>query len=168
MAAKRAVSQLTGMDPQSFQIRNRESGEPYAVADSGLEMPHVSISHRDGEAIAVATPTGRAGVDLELVETRAPSFSETWFRSSEREMCKGDPRRESQVWAIKEAVLKALGTGMRLNPVDVEVLYISNGSAEIRLYGEASQRHSALGGGELTVDIQDEQTMVIAVAWLAS
>jgi phosphopantetheine--protein transferase-like protein len=105
---------------------------------------------------------------LELVEARAPSFSETWFRSSERTMCKGDPRRESQVWAIKEAVLKALGTGMQLSPRDVEVLNVSKGRAEVRLYNDASQRHAALGAGELTVDIQDEQTMVIAVAWLAS
>jgi phosphopantetheine--protein transferase-like protein len=168
MAAKQAVSELTGLDPQSFAIHNRESGEPYAVASGGEPMPHVSISHRDGEAIAVATPTGRAGVDLELVEARAPSFSETWFRSSERTMCKGDPRRESQVWAIKEAVLKALGTGMQLSPRDVEVLNVSKGRAEVRLYNDASQRHAALGAGELTVDIQDEQTMVIAVAWLAS
>ena len=168
MAAKRAVAQLTGMDPQSFRIENRASGEPYAVGADGSEMPHVSISHRDGEAIAVATNRGRAGVDLEVVESRAPSFSETWFRSSEREMCQGDPRRESQVWAIKEAVLKALGTGMQLNPRDVEVMDIANGHAEIRLYDQARQRHAALGGGDLSVDIQDEQTMVIAVAWLAS
>ena len=64
--------------------------------------------------------------------------------------------------------MKALGTGLQLDPRDVEVLDIANGRAEVRLYGQASQRHAALGGGELSVDIQDEQSMVIAVAWLAS
>ncbi|MEC8192296.1 MAG: SDR family NAD(P)-dependent oxidoreductase [Myxococcota bacterium] len=168
VAAKRALVQLTGMDPQTFRIENRASGEPYAVTLEGVELPHVSISHRDGEAIAIATSAGRAGVDLERIEARAPSFSETWFRVSERAMCQGDPRRESQVWAIKEAVLKALGTGLQLDPRDVEVLNIADGRAEVRLYGQASQRHAALGGGELSVDIQDDQSMVIAVAWLAS
>ena len=168
LAAKRALVQLTGMDPQTFRIENRESGEPYAVTLEGVELPHISISHRDGEAIAVATASGRAGVDLERIEARAPSFAETWFRPSERGMCKGDPLRESQVWAIKESVLKALGTGMQLDPRDVEVLDIANGRADIRLFGEAGQRHAALGGGELSVDVQDEQSMVIAVTWLAS
>ena len=168
MAAKQAVSDLTGLAPTEFRIENRPSGEPYVVTKSGSDAPHVSISHREGQAIAVATRGGRAGIDLELVEARAPSFAETWFRLSEQKMCGGNPRIESQVWAIKEAVLKALGTGLKLDPREVEVLEVANGRASVRLWGEARQRHAALGGGELGVDVEDEQTLVIAVAWLAS
>ncbi|MDG1137163.1 MAG: polyketide synthase dehydratase domain-containing protein, partial [Phycisphaerales bacterium] len=168
VAAKQAVSQLTGLDPASFEIFNRESGEPVVRTSDGSTVPHISISHRDGEAIAVATNTGRAGIDLEVVEARAPSFAETWFRLDERAMCQGDPRRESQVWAIKEAVLKVLGTGLRLDPREVEVLDVSDGHGSVRLWGEVATRHAALGGGELTVDVEDEQTLVIAVAWMAS
>jgi NAD(P)-dependent dehydrogenase (short-subunit alcohol dehydrogenase family)/phosphopantetheinyl transferase/acyl carrier protein/3-hydroxymyristoyl/3-hydroxydecanoyl-(acyl carrier protein) dehydratase len=168
MAAKQAISELTGMRPSEFQIDNRESGEPYVVATGEGDVPHVSISHRDGEAVAVATRTGRAGIDMERVESRAPSFSETWFRMTERNFCQGNPRRESQVWAIKEAVLKVLGTGLRLDPRDVEVLDVADGRASVRLWGGVATRHAALGGGELTVDIEDEQTVVIAVAWMAS
>ena len=105
---------------------------------------------------------------MELVEPRAPSFAETWFRLNERNWCQGDPRRESQVWAIKEAVLKVLGTGLRLDPREVEVLDMSDGRASVRLWGAVATRHAALGGGELSVDIEDEQSMVIAVAWMAS
>jgi phosphopantetheine--protein transferase-like protein len=168
MAAKQAVSDLTGLEPADFRIENRSSGEPFVVTESGEPVPHVSISHRDGQAVAVATRMGRAGIDLEVVEARAPSFAETWFRLSEQKMCNGNPRVESQVWAIKEAVLKALGTGLKLDPREVEVLEVANGRANVRLWGEASQRHAALGGGELGVDVEDEQTLVIAVAWLAS
>ena len=131
-------------------------------------MPHISISHRDGEAIAVATPTGRAGIDMESVEERAASFAETWFRPTERAHCQGDARRESQVWAVKEAVLKVLGTGLRLDPREVEVLSIEDNQVHVRLWGAAQARHAALGGGEIRVDLEDEQTMVIAVAWMAS
>ncbi|MAY80765.1 MAG: hypothetical protein CL930_08260, partial [Deltaproteobacteria bacterium] len=168
LAAKRAVSQLTGLDPLSFEIENSETGEPYVQSANGDAMPRISISHRSGEAIAVATNTGRAGIDLELVEARDPSFAETWFRPSERQLCSGDPRQESTVWAVKEAVLKALGAGMRLDPREVEVLSIRDGHAEVRLWGEVLSRHAALGAGSLTVDIEDDQAMVIAVAWMAS
>ncbi len=167
-AAKEAISRLTGIPPLDFEIDNLESGEPVARHLEGLPMPHVSISHRDGQAVAVATPQGRAGIDLELVEARAPSFAETWFRPNEQRISGGDPRMESQVWAIKEAVLKVLGTGMRLDPRDVEVVDVSAGHATVRLWGEAATCHAALGGGELTIDVQDEQSMVIAVAWMAS
>jgi NAD(P)-dependent dehydrogenase (short-subunit alcohol dehydrogenase family)/phosphopantetheinyl transferase (holo-ACP synthase) len=168
VAAKEAVTKLTGMDPAEFEITNLESGEPIVVSMDGRTMPQISISHREGEAIAVATPSGRAGIDLERVESRAASFSETWFLPSEQKFCGGDARRESQVWAIKEAVLKVLGTGMRLDPREVEVLSIESGQVDVRLWGSARSRHAALGGGEIAVDIEDEQTMVVAVAWMAS
>ena len=103
-------------------------------------MPHISISHRDGEGY----PTGRAGIDMESVEQRLP-FAETWFRPTERAHCQGDARRESQVWAVKEAVLKVLGTGLPRPP--------RGGSAEHRrqpspraIVGAAQARHAALGG----------------------
>ena len=168
VAAKQAVSELTGMDPHSFRIDNLSSGEPVVRRDDDGPVPHISIAHRDGQAIAVATPEGRAGVDLEVVESRAPSFARTWFRETERHLCQGDPRLESQVWAVKEAVLKVLGTGMRLDPREVEVLDVAEGQGSVRLWGDAAERHAALGGGELSVDIEDEQSMVIAVAWMAS
>jgi phosphopantetheine--protein transferase-like protein len=168
LAAKQAVSDLTGLDPLGFEIGNKESGEPFVESLSGEPMPRVSISHRAGEAVAVATRSGRAGIDLEMVEVRDPSFAETWFRPSERRMCGGDSRMESTVWAVKEAVLKAMGTGMRLDPREVEVVSVQQGRAEVRLWGEVLARHAALGGGGLTVDIEDDQTMVIAVAWMAS
>jgi phosphopantetheine--protein transferase-like protein len=168
VAAKQAVAELTGMEPRSFRIENQPSGEPVVRRDGEGPVPHISIAHRDGQAIAVATPTGRAGIDMEVVESRAPSFARTWFRETERHLCSGDPRRESQVWAIKEAVLKVLGTGMRLDPRDVEVLDIAEGHGTVRLWSEAAERHAALGGGELSIDVEDEQSMVIAVAWMAS
>jgi phosphopantetheine--protein transferase-like protein len=168
VAAKRAVSALTGRRPDRFRIQSAASGEPLVLADDGTPMPRVSISHRDGEAMAIATEKGRPGIDLEIVEERHPSFAETWFRPSEREWTAGIASRESQVWAIKEAVLKALGTGMRLDPRDVEVVSVRDETVEVRLWGEVSDRHAALGRGDFTVTIEEQGTMVVAIAWMAS
>ena len=161
-----AVADLTGLDPSQFEIQNLASGAPVVVSLDGRPMPHISISHRDGEAIAIATPSGRAGIDMECVEQRAASFAETWFRPTERAHCQGDARRESQVWAVKEAVLKVLGTGMRLDPREVEVLSMEDNQVHVRLWGAAHAR--CRFGWRNRVDLEDEQTMVIAVAWMAS
>jgi phosphopantetheinyl transferase (holo-ACP synthase) len=57
---------------------------------------------------------------------------------------------------------------MRLSPVDVEVLDLTEGAASVRLWGEAHARHAALGAGELSISIEDGEHMVVAVAWMAS
>ena len=82
---------------------------------------------------------------VERVESRESSFAETWFRPSEQKLCQGDARRESRVWAVKEAVLKVLGTGMRLDPREVEVLGMDENQAEVRLWGSVQARHAAGG-----------------------
>ena len=168
IAAKRAVSALTGRDPQSFQIVNAESGEPMVESIDGEPMPRVSISHRDGEAVAVASSTGRTGIDLEVVESHPPSFAKTWFRTSEQGWAQGDAQKESAVWAVKEAVLKALGMGMALDPREVEVLGIADGQADVRLWGEVLARHASLGGGDLRISVENDRAMVVVIAWMAS
>ena len=165
VAAKRALSLLTGHAPSTFEILNEQSGRPVVRGDDG---PKVSISHRAGEAVAVATSSGHPGIDLEIVQERPASFAQTWFRPEERAWSQGVPRRESQIWAIKEAVLKSLGTGMALSPVDIEVLEVCGDTAQVVLWGDARMRHLAMGGGELKISLEAHGEMVVAVAWMAS
>jgi NAD(P)-dependent dehydrogenase (short-subunit alcohol dehydrogenase family)/phosphopantetheinyl transferase (holo-ACP synthase) len=168
VAAKRAIHALTGEQAADIEILNAPSGKPVVRLLEGGKSPQVSISHRDGYAVAVATPSGHPGIDLEVVEPRPPSFSETWFRSAERALTGGEPRLESQVWAIKEAVLKSLGMGMALSPLDIEVVQLGPRAASVVLWGEARARHGALGGEPLRISLQDHGSMVVAVAWMAS
>ena len=57
-----------------------------------------------------------------------------------------DPAAVTAVWCVKEAVLKALGTGLRLDARLVEVVALRPFRAEVRLYGGAADRAAALGG----------------------
>jgi 4'-phosphopantetheinyl transferase len=146
IAAKRALGALTGAPPDAIRIRNLPSGAP--VADiPGFPGVAVSISHRDGEAVAAAATHGRIGIDLEVVERRDASFGATWFDASERALA-ATPLEETAIWAIKEAVLKALGTGLAMPPAQVRVVALRDGAADVEL-GPEAEKHRA--GAPLSV-----------------
>jgi acyl transferase domain-containing protein/NAD(P)-dependent dehydrogenase (short-subunit alcohol dehydrogenase family)/acyl carrier protein/phosphopantetheinyl transferase len=164
LAAKRALSSLTGVDALRIRVQSAPSGEPIATVP-GHPTVRVSVSHRDGHAVAIAVDSGRIGVDLEGIEVRDPSFQNTWFHSAERDLAGDDPVRQTVLWSIKEAVLKALGTGLALSPHDVIVSSLGHDSATVTLRGEAADTHAAVGGGALTVSwaVADADEVVVSV-----
>ncbi|MEZ4235219.1 MAG: polyketide synthase dehydratase domain-containing protein [Myxococcota bacterium] len=149
IAAKRALSELTGVEPLAIRVWTAASGQPVARVP-GHPSVRVSISHREGRAVAVAVSAGRVGVDLERVEVRPESFGRTWFRDDERDLVV-DPERQTIGWAVKEAVLKWLGTGLRASPHDVRVVEIGEGTARVLLLGASAELHARLGGDALEV-----------------
>ncbi len=166
VAARTAVRELTALPDDAFDVMSHASGAPVVEGPPGV--PRVSISHRDGQAVAVAVDRGRPGIDLERVEARAPAFARTWFRPREQALAGGVPERETRLWAIKEATLKALGTGMAISPRDVEVVALGRRRAAVELHDEAADRHRLLGGGALTISLSLDGELITAGAWLAS
>ena len=129
--------------------------------------PRVSISHSGGRAVALASTSSRVGVDLEQVVERHPAFVQDWFSATERAALGPDAEAITSAWACKEAVLKALGAGMALNPRDIEVLSLSGGLAALRLHGAVSQRAAELSGrapGEPALHVQVRRTAAGVVA----
>ena len=152
LAAKRAVVQLTGLTPSDVRIFSAETGEPLVELPSGQEAVRVTITHREGHAVAVACRNGRIGVDLEKVEQRSASFLSTWYRDAEAQAVGSDPLRQTIAWCAKEAAQKALGLGMAISPRDIEVLSIAgHGEITIRLHGQAKARERELAGGVWSV-----------------
>ncbi|MCA9568129.1 MAG: 4'-phosphopantetheinyl transferase superfamily protein, partial [Myxococcales bacterium] len=150
VAAKRALSALTGVDPLDIRVLTAPSGEPIARVPGERDV-RVSVSHRDGHAVAVAVRGARVGIDLEGVEPRSESFTSQWLSDGERALAGEDAVRTNLVWSAKEAVLKALGTGMAIAPRFVQVTALGDGTVDIALEGPALDRHRELGGGELLV-----------------
>jgi len=148
IAAKRALQRLTGVAPLAMRVHSAPSGEPIAEVP-GHPGARVSVSHRAGHAVAVAVEVGRVGVDIEGVERRPDSFAMAWFDAEERALLGDDPVAQTIAWSAKEAVLKALGTGMALSPHGVRVRAIGGERVEVSLTGDALARHEALGGGSI-------------------
>jgi 4'-phosphopantetheinyl transferase len=163
LAARRAVSALA--PGATFHVEREEGGAPFV---QGVQDISVSITHADGRALALAVRGARAGIDAEVIAHRGAGFVDTWFTDEERALGE-DPATLTRAWAVKEAVLKALGTGMRVHPRDVVVRALREGCAEVRLDGEAATRHAALGGGVLRVRVTTTDALhVVATAILAA
>ncbi len=113
-------------DPTALTIDNAPSGAPFARLE-GERLPWcLSISHRAqlGFAAVETDPALRVGADLELVAKRSGSLLRTFFTEAEQAEVAAAEQAQvaiARIWSAKEAVLKALGLGLRRDTRDIEV-----------------------------------------------
>ncbi|HET6639524.1 MAG TPA: beta-ketoacyl synthase N-terminal-like domain-containing protein [Gemmatimonadota bacterium] len=103
--------------PIEVEIPTGADGAPEVRAPGGLDL-RVSISHKQGRAVAMVAEGVDPGVDLETVEARAPELERAAFTEREREWLSARPEAErdewrARLWAAKEAAAKRRRTGMR-------------------------------------------------------
>jgi len=112
-----------------FSILNDEAGVPYVDRQGQGRLPlSLSISHRgDWGLAAVALVAGACiGADLETTEPRDPALVRQFFSESEADRVAkasgGEVERTvARIWSAKEAVLKAMGLGLRHDTRDIVV-----------------------------------------------
>ena len=116
------------------------------------------------------------GVDIVEIERfseacrRQPRLTDRLFTLAERESLAG---KGMQSWAArfaaKEAVLKALGTGLAgLSWHDIEILNQPSGEPIVVLSPRARQIANTRGKGEVRLSLTHNKTQAIAVAILVS
>jgi len=127
-AAKRLLADWVGVQAlDRIQIIAAEDGAPEAHVDESPIDVSLSISHREGLAVAAIHESGgRIGCDLELVEPRTPRFIEDYFTELERDLVSQTPaplrhRHVALTWSAKESALKLLRTGLRRDTRSIEV-----------------------------------------------
>lgn len=88
----------------------------------------LSISHSHGHALCAlcAEPGTTVGADLEYIEARDPGFTADFFTPAEQVAVAAAPERlrathVTALWSAKEAVLKALREGLRVDTRAVEI-----------------------------------------------
>lgn len=180
LAAKRLLRRLLReergllVDSHTLTVANEPSGAPYVLLE-GQRLPWaISLSHREPWGVcAVSTePGARLGVDLELPLPRDRALVRTFFTEREQERVEAASSGEvdrvvAQVWSIKEAVLKALGLGLRLDTREVEVGQETGERGDgwsgigVRLVGDAA-RH----GGTPQVLFREQPGRALAIALL--
>ena len=110
-----------------FSVLNDEAGVPYVDRRGQGRLPlSLSISHRgDWGLAAIALVSGaRIGADIETVEPRDPALVRQFFSESEADYVAGGgdvDRTVARIWSAKEAVLKAMGLGLRHDTRDIVV-----------------------------------------------
>ena len=110
-----------------LEIGNRDSGEPFlngqqSIADGQWS---ISISHSDGVAFCGVADGMDFGVDIERVEARSDEFINDYFTLTEQQIVADTPPSDrdlavTTVWSAKEAALKALRLGLRVDTRAVE------------------------------------------------
>ncbi|HAT72182.1 MAG TPA: hypothetical protein DCS63_05140 [Elusimicrobia bacterium] len=139
IAAKKLLAGAGGEALSSFEITSDLLGRP----SCGTEL--ISISHSNGWALAAVKPgSAFLGADLEKIEERHPAWYSDYFHHSE--LPKPDPSEGTRLWAIKEALMKALGLGLMADPLDI------NTSGEIKFTGKTLERYKEMGSPAFTVE----------------
>jgi 4'-phosphopantetheinyl transferase len=126
-AAKQLLSRVVGGPLQAFSIENSLTGVPQVQLAGKLLPGCLSISHRADQALVAWTQSsqGQLGVDLECVEAHSLAFVSDYFTPAEQSLIAVAEQKDlvsSCFWSVKEAMLKALQTGLRLDTRAVEIL----------------------------------------------
>lgn len=91
-------------------------------------------------------------------------FLERIYTSRELDYCRGRTASLATRFAAKEAMAKALGTGIgAIRWLDVEILCDENGKPWILLHGPARRRAAELGLGHLEVSLSHSRMVAVAV-----
>ena len=125
LAANPALSQH---ELPKIQILKTEVGAPYLLID-GDSHPNnkISLSHSNGYVFcAFSNEYDHLGVDLERVEKRPQDFMQDFFTPDEldhisRLPSESHPLIATLIWSAKEAVLKALSLGLKVDTRKVNV-----------------------------------------------
>jgi phosphopantetheinyl transferase len=160
-AAKRCVARLFDppLRPDAIEVDRDSSGAPWAVV-AGRRI-NLSLSHASGWGAAAAHVRLRVGVDVEPLRPVPDAFSRYFLSPEERSALDGweDPTTASlAAWAVKEAIVKALGCGLSIPPRAVTITALDT---EGRV--DVSAGRAAIGAACWRQD-----DAVVAVAWVGS
>jgi len=117
-AAKGLVAGLAGSDAHRVSVVAAPDGAPEAAVDGEPTGWSLSLSHREGRAVAMVAAGASAGIDLEVVEPRSDAFVGEWLHPDEQAAVAASTDRDLAValrWSAKEAAAKARREGLRLD-----------------------------------------------------
>ena len=122
-----ALKQWGCGDLSYLEIQRDEFRAPRLAYIQGVwqrtPLPSVSIGHSGGHAfVALAPAEVSIGIDGELLERRlAANAFDLMAKGDELTVLKSLPQHAMRMWVKKEAVQKAMGLGMHLNPRDIQL-----------------------------------------------
>jgi acyl transferase domain-containing protein/phosphopantetheinyl transferase len=128
-----------------------ENGKPsvYGRTERARELEsfHVSLAHKDDDAVAIVAREP-VGIDLEKIDEKAESFLEVAFTEQESALLAalGQPDAAIRFWVAKEACAKKAGTGLEGNPRRFEVSAVDG---DILTVGEQRVKTQPVGEGYL-------------------
>ncbi len=122
-----------------------DSGKPHALGnwrEHTRAKIDISIAHTEKLVVAAVAANARIGIDIEAVNRDlSEDFTKGVFTQDELELAANTskaPTAMLRFWCAKEAISKALGTGIRYSPRDLLITGIDmlSGQVQIELLGQ--------------------------------
>ena len=154
--------------PILFTPLVRRAGETipdWLFGPKGLAGLPAPLLPTQGVNIAVGVDIIEVDRVRKVYEHHGERFLTRVFTEDEIRQCRGKVTRLAGRFAVKEAISKALGTGLHgVAWREMEVVQLRSGRPSVRLHGKAKQRAEQLGLSGFDVSIADLQTFSIAIA----
>lgn len=120
MARSVLSNYLPEVPPSAWRFERGEHGKPMVARDmpEATRAPRFNLAHADGLVVMAVGRLPRIGVDVERVDDRARlAVARRYFSAAEADALDALPageqtRRFQRLWTLKEAWLKAMGTGI--------------------------------------------------------
>lgn len=159
------------------QIWPNEDGKPQAIGAWGDNLTtklDVAIAHTSQFVIAIAAANARVGVDVESSSRNlSEEFAAGVFVPEELELAAKAAKASQAIikfWCAKEAVSKALGTGIRYSPKEMIVHdYIADsGKLVMRLEGGWAEAFKTFKGRDINVTVRTMRDHALAFCFIPS
>lgn len=153
------------------------SGKPHALGawnDYLSERLDIAIAHTAQFVVAVAAANARVGVDVEsLSRDLSEEFASGVFCAEELDLAASAADATHAVikfWCAKEAVSKALGTGIRYSPKEMKVtgFLAAAGTVSVRLEGAWSSAFPVFRGRDISVTVKTVREHALASCFIPS
>lgn len=157
------------------QIWADDSGKPHALgawSDFLSTRLDIAIAHTAQFVVAIAAANARVGVDVESVgRDLSEEFAAGVFTPDELELAAQSANAAKTIigfWCAKEAVSKALGTGIRYSPREMIVsdFHAASGKITIRLEGAWAEAFKNLRGRGISVSLGTMRDHALAFCFI--
>ena len=152
-----------------------DSGKPHALGawnDYLTTKLDIAISHTAQFVVAIAAANAKVGVDVESVmRDLSEEFTAGVFTPEELELAAQAANASQAIikfWCAKEAVSKALGTGIRYSPKEMTVtgFQADTGTLTIRLEGAWVEAFKNFRGRDITVTVRTVRDHALASCFI--
>jgi phosphopantetheinyl transferase len=106
----------------SWRLEKSDSGKPFL---DGAEAPEISLAHSKNWVACAISNISKIGVDIETIRSHHwDAYCDNFFHEEEARWIQDGSIQEQDVrgltcWCRKEALVKALGTGMTVPPASI-------------------------------------------------
>lgn len=104
---RKAISDYCGIEQSKIIFEHTKAGKPFVK-----DLPvHFNVSH-SGDMVVCAVSDCEIGIDIEKIRKVNPRSADKFATESEKEYISENENGFFEIWTLKEAYFKCIGTGL--------------------------------------------------------